>query len=63
MERFTHSAIFFDVLSFHFHEHISWHGKLHLHMTVLTVCKYGFLQHNLSLQTDLCDLSDTFGSS
>lgn len=33
---------FFYPLSFHFHEYISWHGKLHLHMVVLTVCKYFF---------------------
>lgn len=63
MKRFTHSVILSDLLSSHFHKLIAWHGKLHLHMVVLTVCKFFFLQHILSLQTDLSDLSGTFGSS
>lgn len=42
MKRFTHSVILSDLLSSHFHKLIAWHGKLHLHMVVLTVCKFFF---------------------
>lgn len=42
MKRPMLSAILSDLLSFHFHKFIAWHEKFHLHMVVLTVCKYIF---------------------
>lgn len=63
MERFTHSVILFYLfLLISMNTFLVYEGFICAWLFSL-YANFFFLQHNLSLQTDLCDLSDTFGSS